>query len=134
MIEIKRQKIYLDGAHVGFFHQFRTEDVELRSILGMFDSACVEAICRLNLPKKLNYTWISDIAVKPEWRRQGIARKVVEGIALPNTLVACAPGSGSKGHMRMNHTERLAFYRDLGFSIVVGTKHDYAFYYGKKEN
>jgi GNAT superfamily N-acetyltransferase len=135
MLEVKRKKLYLDGVHIGFFEQCRTEDVNLSAILDMFSDDCKVVLKTAPLPRRFHYTWISDIAIKPKWRRQGIASEVMAMIATPNTLVACAPGSGSAGRMRMNHEDRLAFYRKIGFTLVVGTKHDYAFkFYGKKED
>ena len=128
MLEIKGQRILLDGLVVGIYNHFKTPSVPTRQILEMFDDECGKAIKKVVQRRSLiDYVWVSDIAIRPKWRRQGLATRVLDKVSKPGTLVACAPGSGVKGGMRMKAAERLEFYQALGFTIVYGTKHDYAF-------
>lgn len=125
MVEIKRNRIVCDGVEVGFYRRYVTPDVNLNCVLSLFDTECQKAICGLKLPPRFDYIWVSDIAVKPAWRRQGIASRVLN--LEKDALIACAPGSGSFGKMRINHEARLAFYANLGFTIIEGKRHDFAF-------
>lgn len=129
MLEIQGQRIILDGVCVGFYRHHKTPSVPISNVIGLFDKRCQAAIKSLTKDTKVvDYVWISDIAVKPKWRRQGIGSRVLEKVGkAPGTLLACAPGSGVMGKMRMKHADRLSFYRSLGFKVIVGDKHDYAF-------
>ena len=129
MLEIQGQRIMLDGSCVGFYRHHKTPSVPITNVMGLFDSDCQAAIKSLTKTRRvIDYVWISDIAVRPKWRRQGIGSRILEKVGrAPGTLLACAPGSGVEGGMRMKHRNRLAFYRSLGFTIVEGDKHDYAF-------
>lgn len=132
MLAVRRNEILRDGCVVGFYRQHVSEDVTLAQVTPLFDSECSALLRQLNLPKVFKYIWISDIAIKPAWRRKGIASEIINSYA-DGALIACAMGSGSLGRMRMRHQNRIAFYESLGFSVVLGLKHDYAFRYGKKK-
>lgn len=133
MLEIKGHRIVMDGVDVGIYKHHKTPSVSINHVLSMFSPECRAAIRSVATGTKvIDYIWLSDIAVGPSWRRQGIASKVIRMVAKPGTLIACAPGSGVENGMRMNHQQRLEFYKALDFTIVEGVRHDYAFLFTKR--
>lgn len=129
MLEIRGQRILLRGMVVGVYCHYKSLSIPSKQVLSMFDPMCCRVIRKMTKRHPvINYVWVSDIAIRPKWRRQGLASQVLNRVSdNPRTLVACAPGSGVKGGMRMNAESRLDFYRSLGFTLVIGDKHDYAF-------
>jgi GNAT superfamily N-acetyltransferase len=130
MLAIKQNRIVQEGIVVGYYRHHKARNCTLQRIEGLFDAQCSAAIRKLDLPEVFDYVWLADIAVKPKWRRTGIATRVIDLVATDTTLIACGIGSGSLGNMRMRHTDRVQFYKDLGFKIVFGKHYDYAFRFG----
>lgn len=136
MLVVKRNEILNeDGCVVGFYKQHKSDHVTSDQILDLFkeEVGCTRVLLKMRLPSSFEYIWISDIAVRPKWRRKGIATRLIDSVCGANTLVACALGSGSLGNMRMRHDDRVTFYKSIGFKVIFGSKHDYAFRYGQKE-
>ena len=131
MLAIKKNQIIQEGIVVGYYRHYKCRGCDLTRIEDLFDADCMDVIRKFGLPKTFDYLWLSDIAIKPKWRRTGIASKVIEKVATENTLIACGIGSGSLGNMRMRHEHRVQFYQSLGFEIVFGNQYDYAFRFGK---
>lgn len=118
-IQLRDDKIILDGKFVGRLH-FLTYPNWCIRYLEHNEDRNVFKTCGVNLPKVFNYVWIEDLFVKPDFRRQGIARKAIELLEKPNTLIALFPGNALRKYEGLSHHDRISMYKRLGFNFHIG--------------
>lgn len=129
-LKINNGQIVLDGVLVGILTKYISNSVSRKELLSMFpESKCQKLIVSLNLKPQFKYIWIQDINVFAKYRGKGIMRNVIQILEKPNTLIACAPGTGVKGGGRMPSDARHKVYKKLGFKLAYEKYHHYAFRY-----